>query len=301
MFLPFYLICISAQSSEVISRLTFAEMTYKSFFGKKISEIEIMNADLFEPYQDGHFHLDWPMSRGVAVNSLARLLAKFEHEYLPGKFTDIPAGTVLYEILEKFGGAFPPDSAGRFNPDSLLTKGELQYAIETVSELLLPHLQASERQIPETVYEYRPDNKFIEKCDSDELDRIRRMASAVPRDQMSPQNAFSLTTIEEGIKESVNALDSIEPIVFDLTALDNLDEEHDKEVTAFLTTLRDTLSGLLAKLNYSMMQIGAAVFVDPQSIDISEKVKLSIKENIDRIERLNNHIDSILQNKGKLN
>ncbi len=116
-----------------ISRIAFLEKIYKGFLSRNLSEAEAIQCGLLEPYGDGRFHLDWPVSRGAAAKILCGFIRKNAPiPPVPGRFSDIATSSELFPVLDQVGGVFPPVGKDRFHPDGLLTEVEARKIIETI-------------------------------------------------------------------------------------------------------------------------------------------------------------------------
>ncbi|MBF0546861.1 MAG: hypothetical protein HQM08_20645 [Candidatus Riflebacteria bacterium] len=110
-----------------VSRMSFLEKIKKIVSNSSISESEAMSCGLIEPCSDGKFHLDWPVSRSVAIKILQSILAKVEgFKTRPGKFSDIGRNSVMFETLNMVGGFFAPLDHERFKSNAFISEKEAE-------------------------------------------------------------------------------------------------------------------------------------------------------------------------------
>ncbi|MBF0502412.1 MAG: hypothetical protein HQM09_19895 [Candidatus Riflebacteria bacterium] len=137
-----------AKAKGTVSRIDFLEKAVEVIGGGPIDEASAVTSGILEPCPDGHYHLDWPVTRGLAVRSLARLIIRLPVKVtFPGVFCDVGSGTPLSEALDIVGGAFKNIDQERLRPDRLFTPSDL----ETVLSALMTRIPSGTASAPSLV------------------------------------------------------------------------------------------------------------------------------------------------------
>ncbi len=130
MFLP---IGPAVAENERISRFEFVSAVYERVYNRKLTELEVVNSGLIDAFDDGSYHLDFSISRGMAVEALYRLsLQAGTAARLPRAFADVTPDSIFSRPLETVGGAFLPLKRGRFEPNHLIDRQVLFHAVKTL-------------------------------------------------------------------------------------------------------------------------------------------------------------------------
>jgi len=306
-------------SSPTATRLFLLEATYKCFLEKNISEVEAVQSGLLDPYPDGRIHLDWPLTRGVAIRALALFLSQNGNfTSLPGEFSDLIASSSLMSAVMMIGGAFQHKEGKKFCPDSLLTEDELNLVIDNLKRNYRPsscmQFQPTSNQsvtgsAPEKLEKYFPSEFVFPKeyqyndqtaegeVSTSDVGRLTRLKKFLPRNQLSPTSGFDLTVAFEGIKETEGLLDSLEMTIYELTTVTVDDHAQENKIREALSEIRKVMTTIAEKLKYSQMQLSAALLVDPESIHMAADVKLRVANCLLRAVKLSKRIEERLGEK----
>ncbi len=126
---------IAEAQDERISRYEFVSAVYERVYNRKLTELEVVNSGLIDAFDDGSFHLEFSISRGMAVEALYRLsLQAGTAARLPRAFADITADSIFSKPLGTVGGAFLPMKRGRFEPNHLINRQALFHSVKTLIE-----------------------------------------------------------------------------------------------------------------------------------------------------------------------
>ena len=118
---------------ERISRYEFVSAVYERTYNRKLTELEVVNSGLIDAFDDGSYHLEFSISRGMAVEALYRLsIQAGTAARLPRAFADITPDSIFRKPLETVGGAFLPLKRGRFEPNHLIDRQALFHSIRTL-------------------------------------------------------------------------------------------------------------------------------------------------------------------------
>lgn len=279
-----------------------------------MNEAEALQSGLLEPYSDGKFHLDWPMSRGMAARILARvwLRAGFRTT-LPQAFPDVASGAAAAPALTLVGQAFRASADRRFHAEQIFTPADLRFALEVLGRSSVASEPApvaaadtaSETELEALKAEIRPALGFPQRdallassslrgtMASDVL-RLGRLVPLVPSEQLGPQAGFDLEGVTEGVAEMEAALDSFELTIYDVTLADPQDEGLKNEVREFLAEMRPTLRNVGDKLRMSRLELKHALLVDPESIRRSAELGSRIDTAMFRLDRLSERVEERL-------
>jgi len=123
----------SEAQEERISRHEFVSAVYERVYNRKLTELETVNSGLIDAFDDGSYHLEFSISRGMAVEALYRLsIQSGTAARLPRAFADIAPDSIFFRPLETVGGAFLPLKRGRFEPNHLMNRQVLFHAVKTL-------------------------------------------------------------------------------------------------------------------------------------------------------------------------
>lgn len=123
----------SEAQEERISRYEFVSAVYERVYNRKLTELETVNSGLIDAFDDGSYHLEFSISRGMAVEALYRLsIQSGTAARLPRAFADITPDSIFCKPLETVGGAFLPLKRGRFEPNHLMNRQVLFHAVKTL-------------------------------------------------------------------------------------------------------------------------------------------------------------------------
>ena len=98
---------IAEAQDERISRYEFVSAVYERVYNRKLTELEVVNSGLIDAFDDGSFHLEFSISRGMAVEALYRLsLQAGTAARLPRAFADIRLILFSVNLWERWAALF---------------------------------------------------------------------------------------------------------------------------------------------------------------------------------------------------
>ncbi len=125
--------CPANAQDDRISRYEFVSAVYERVYNRKLTELEVVNSGLIDAFDDGSYHLELSISRGMAVEALYRLsIQAGTAAKLPRAFAEITPDSIFKKPLEAVGGAFLPLKRGRFEPNHLMNRQVLFHAVKTL-------------------------------------------------------------------------------------------------------------------------------------------------------------------------
>ena len=309
-------------ASTRVSRMMLLESAGKLLGGRPMTESEALQSGFIEPYSDGKFHLDWPLSRGMAACILSRMAQRAGvTASFPISFSDIATGSVLSQALSVVGKAFHTRPSNRFGADQVFSPDDLEFAMSSIASLTLlspgsgtPPIAASlvaSENVPASFVagtrfdpgfprrDMSPASSTLGSALGSDVDRLERLTLFVPSDQLGPQNAFDLVAAGEGVSDMEAALDSFELTIYDVTLAEPQDETLQSEVRDFLSEMRKTLHDVAEKLRSSRLQLEAALLIDPESIRQCAELRTRIGAALFRLERLSERVEERMSIKNK--
>ena len=303
--------CFLPAAEKPLTRLELVEICVSRFEGRFVDEIEAIRSGLLAPYPDGHIHLDWPATRGVAAGAMARLAITRGLPARPACFQDVGPSSPLAPSLAQVGEVFPPLDQDRFRAEQLVFRGELEgslAALATPPQTTSSSLQLTEGLAPGTGdfvggrrypadYAYpggasRPDPAAQTGTDTGPIGQV---APGVPLDQMTPQGAFDLGQAQEGIEEIESRLDPLEVNVYDLVGITDANPEEERKITSALTVIHQVINDSLGKLAFAQRQLNTAILADPDAIRNALDLKARLAQDVTRLERIRQRIEPRLR------
>lgn len=311
--LIFVLSAAEAQDSKV-SRYNFISAVFERVYNRKVSEIEAVNSGLLDQFDDGSFHLDWPISRGMAASALYRMaLQNGTAAKLPRAFADIGTDSSFSKPLLTVGGAFLPLKKGRFDPNYLLDRATIFRALKILLEKnVLKQEDRSDMEIvriidpvstkPDlknemaTLEAIRPELGFKEKQPADgrykasAYERIIRAKSQVSAGQIDPQTMAS-------IEDSASAMADVEAIisrlggsVMEMTSTYPSNPDDENVLRKGLAEIENVLSLVLNRFDYAKWQLSTVMPVDPDQVNKCDELNTKLVAHIEQINILKKRI-----------
>ncbi len=287
-----------------VSRMLLLEEASRRWGGQPFTEAEALQCGLLEPYSDGKYHLDWPLSRGAAARVLARVVRRLDPEAsFPKVFGDVTASAPVAPALAVVGQAFRPAAGDRFVADQIFSPDDLAFAFATLGPLLpasrslrLPPADADLKAEMRIGLGFpdrsgAPPRSLQGEVLASDVARLARLTPLVPADQLAPQNAFDLEAASAGVTEMETALDSFEGTVGEVVLARPADPVLENEVRDFLGQMQETLRHTGEKLRLSRRQLQAALLVDPPSMRRCVELRSRIDTALFRLDRLAEQVD----------
>ncbi|MBU1106013.1 MAG: hypothetical protein KKB51_05035 [Candidatus Riflebacteria bacterium] len=309
---------LTAQENK-ISRLNFVMAIYERVFNRNITEIEVSESGLVDKFDDGQFNLDWPISRGMAAEALYRLSIQLgTAARLPRAFADIGQDSSFRKPLETVGGAFLPQTRGRFEPNHLLDRATLFHAVAVLLDKGVLR-QEDRSQLPATMIvepveritapatdsepiltPVHPDLGFKEERGSDTryraatYQRISESNNRVTTGQMNPQEMVSIEDATSAMKDVETLLDRLGGSVMEMTATYPSNPDDEYVLRQGLAKIEIVLTAAVDRFSYSKMQLSAVTPVDPDQIRKCEQLNKQLDEQLERINILKKRITTRL-------
>jgi hypothetical protein len=311
---------LSASAEEKISRFKFVEIVYERVFNQDITEMEAVQSGLLEAYDDGSYHLDWPISRGMAAEAFYKLVKQSGGaEKAARAFSDVKPDSRFRKSLNVVGAAFLPRSRGKFDPNHILGKKDLFHALRSLIdkevivqidrsdspvEILEDPVSTKSDPLEEiSNIEVRPELGFKEKeITGTEFRRkaTRRFGKAykgVTSQQLNPQVMSNIENAAEAMKDVEKLMEALGGNIVELSASYPENEQDKADLKRALAKIEKILTGILERFNYSKVQLNSVIPVDPAQIRKCSLLNDRLEANIKRATELRNRINSRLAEK----
>ncbi|MDD3147217.1 MAG: hypothetical protein PHD82_07945, partial [Candidatus Riflebacteria bacterium] len=319
---------------ERISRYEFVSAVYERTYNRKLTELETVNSGLLDPFDDGSYHLDFSISRGMAVEALYRLsIQAGTAARLPRAFADITPDSIFRKPLETVGGAFLPLKRGRFEPNHLITRQTLFHAVKTLIDkgvlkqedrysmkilpVFEPVISASTKITADSpaisaedgvksdtgedkLYAINPELGFQERRAADgqykaaAYERIARADSRVSFQQMNPQTMAS-------IEDAANAMADVEKLfarlggsIMEMTSTYPSNPDDEQILRSGLAEIEGVLDMVLNRFEYSKLQLGTVMPVDPGQVKKCDQLNSQLEKNLEQAKMLKKRIGTRL-------
>lgn len=308
----------SEAEEDKISRYSFVSAVYERVFNRQISELEVVNSGLLDAFDDGSYHLDWPVSRGMTVEALYRLSVQSGSAVrLPRAFADITDDSSFRRPLETVGGAFLPLKRGRFDPNYLINRQSLFHALKIlIDKGVIKQEDRSEMRILPVyepvatvaasgtkamaaegeIYSIKPDLGFKEtraadgQYKADAYERIARADSRVTPQQMNPQTMAS-------IEDAGNAMADVEALfgrlggsIMEMTSTYPSNPEDEQALRQGLAQIEGVLDLVLNRFEYSKLQLTTVIPVDPDQVKKCDLLSSRLNSNMEQAQLLKKRI-----------
>jgi len=307
---------ISLQAQENrISRHEFLSSVYERVYNRRLSEIVAVNLGLIDMFDDGSYHLDWPVSRGMAAAALYRLsIQSGSVAKLPRAFADITAASTFRKALETVGGAFLPLKKGRFDPNYLINRQDVFHAlrillekgvikqedrsdmtnlpiadpIETVPEISSP--------IIESVYSIRPDIGFRDSpavessYRASAYQRIARARNRLSDGQVNPQSMAGIEDAASAMADVDKILERLGGSVMEMTSTYPSNPDDEAVLRKGLAQIENVLAAVKNRFEYSRLQLKTVMPIDPDQVRQCEQLNSKLNHHLEKVAVLSKRI-----------
>lgn len=314
--------CTAIRASDKLSRFEIVSALYERVFNVEATEVKAMKSGLLEPYEDGRYHLDWPVTRGMAANMFYTIsvqsgsVTKF-----PRAFADIRPGSEYYKVLNTVGGAFLPQRDGKFMAENVLNKEDMYRAISVLIDKKVfkqNDLSGTERSVSEdpvatsksmnfsntketknitSIEEITPfintenyDHNYTKRA----IKKLKSSVHLVKMQQMNPQTMSSIENASQGIKEVKKYMKSMTSSTIDLIEISTKTTEDEKAVEKALSKIDRVLKGMIERFEYSKVQLNNVIPINPIQIKKCSKLNSELTKYIEDAKILRNKISSRL-------
>lgn len=316
--------CLIAANNDRITRYEMVTAIYERFFNRQITELEAINTGLLDSYADEGFHLEWPVSRGMAAQAFYRLWKQTgSSAKMPRAFADINKSSNLKKALNVIGGAFLPQSRGNFNPNHVLTRKTLFRSINVLIEKEIIKQQdrynmdikiikqpvVSPPQTdskPENISSYvvRPDLGFKEKETISNyrqklFNRFDNIQGSLENEQLDPQVLAS-------IEDATNAMSDVEQIlkrlggsVLEMTAVNPSGTEDEQALRQGLAKIEGVLKDIADKFSHARLQLKTLNPVNPANIESCANLDKRMAKTVSEARILQKRIQARLAQQAK--
>ena len=299
-----------------VTRYQFVSAIYERIYNRQVSELEAINTGLIDAYEDGKYHLEWPMSRGMAAHAFLRLnqqagsLAR-----APRAFADIGGESSFKRVLEVVGAAFLPQQRGNFNANHMLSRKDLFRAIQIMIEKNLVKQEdrygmeipvvtrpveddpdAALRQKLNLIDPIRPElgfeerNSEREKFKQEAYRRLTRADEQVTVDQLNPQAMSSVEDAAGAMGDVEDILKNLGGSVLEMTGTYPSNPDDERALRQGLSKIEEVLKTIVERFKYSRLQLNTIMPVDPDQIRKCADLEVRFKETIEQAETLRRRI-----------
>ncbi len=310
--LIFFLAPVVAQEDRV-TRFEFISGVYERIYNRRLTEIEAVNSGLLDHFDDGSFHLDWPVSRGMAAMAFYRLHVQCgSAAKLPRAFADIGAESNFRKPLEVVGGAFLPLKKGRFDPNYLLDRQTVYHATRVLleKEVLKQEDRSEMKEIPQVdpvittvagtasfdISPINPDLGFKEKKSSDGLfrasafQRLAKARSGITAGQINPQTMSSIEDAVAAMTDVESILERLGGSVMEMTSTYPSNPDDEAVLRKGLAQIENVLSVVLNRFEYAKIQLTTVMPVDPDQVQKCEELNSRLLQRMDQVQLLKKRI-----------
>ena len=309
-----------------ISRYNFVSAVYERVYNRKLTEIEVVNSGLIDAFDDGSFHLDFSISRGMAAEAFYRLsLQAGTAARLPRAFADITPDSIFKKPLEKVGGAFLPLKRGRFEPNHLISRQTLFHAIKTLIDKgvlkqedrsgmkALPvfepvstqagqpvSTQLNSDSVEQQLVAITPELGFKEKRMPDaqyRADAFARIANAdarVTAQQMNPQMMASIEDASSAMADVEKLFSRLGGSVMEMTSTYPSNPDDEAVLRKGLAQIEAVIDTVMHRFEYSRLQLSTVMPVDPGQVKKCELLNAQLESNMEQARLLKKRIASRL-------
>lgn len=308
------LISLQAQENR-ISRFEFLNSVYERVYNRRLTEIEAVNLGLMDMFDDGSYHLDWPVSRGMAASALYRLsIQSGSAAKLPRAFADISASSTFKKPLEVVGGAFLPLKKGRFDPNYLINRQDVFHALKILIEKgvikqedrsdmvdlpvadpveTVPEISSS---VDKSIYSITPDMTFRDSpavessYRASAYQRIARARGRLSDGQVNPQSMASIEDAASAMADVDQILERLGGSVMEMTSTYPSNPDDEAVLRSGLAQIENVLSAVKNRFEYSKMQLKTVMPIDPDQVKQCEELNSKLNHHLEKVEVLSKRI-----------
>ncbi|MEW6708490.1 MAG: hypothetical protein AB1403_01600 [Candidatus Riflebacteria bacterium] len=312
---------------EKVSRFQLVSAIYERVYNRQVSELEAINTGLLDAYDDGRFHLEWPVSRGMAAQAFYRLhVQSGTAARLPRAFADIGNDSSFKNMLEIVGGAFMPMKRGNFEANHMLTRRDLfrglqilvaqgvvkqedRYGmkIEIINQPVesVPVVASESAPVDENgepvvengeIDAIRPALGFEQRSSEREdfkKDAYRRFADAsqlVEPEQVNPQSMASVEDAASAMADVEKIMSGLGGSVLEMTSTYPSNPDDENALRKGLAEIEAVLKSIVDRFDYSRLQLSTVMPANPDQIRKCAELDVKLKETIDQAEILRKRI-----------
>lgn len=316
----------SMAQDDRVTRYSLISAIYERIYNRQITELEAINTGLLDPYADGKFHLEWPVSRGMAAEAFFRLSVQSgTAAKLPRAFADISNNSPFKKVLDAVGGSFLPQNRGNFEPNHMYTRPNLFRGIKILVEKgVVKQEDRYEMDIeiinnpvetvtatteavdvgaagedfstvavhPDLGFDHRNTNE--EKFKQDAYKRFSRADRQVAFEQMNPQVMASVDDATDAMADVDGIMKSLGGSVLEMTSTYPSNPDDEKALRTGLANIEGVLKSITDRFEYSKLQLSTVMPVDPNQIKKCADLELRMNNTIEEAGLLRKRISSRL-------
>jgi hypothetical protein len=311
-------------SKERVTRYELVKAIYERFFNRQITELEAINTGLLDSYADEGFHLEWPVSRGMAARAFYRLWQQTgSTAKMPRAFADIDKSSKLKKALNVVGGAFLPQNRGNFNPNHVLTRKTLFRSIKVLIEkeivkqqdrynmkidIIEQPVTSSDKKATATkqisTYAVRPDLGFKEKENVNNyrknlFKRFDHIQGNLENEQLDPQVLASVEDATNAMNDVEQILERLGGSVLEMTATNPSSSEDEQALREGLAKIEAILKSIADKFSHARLQLKTLNPVNPTNIDRCAKLDKRMAKTVSEAKILQKRIQARLAQQSK--
>lgn len=303
-----------AAQDDKVTRLQLISAIYERVYNRQVTELEAINTGLLDAYEDGKFHLDWPVSRGMTAEAFYRLSVQSgSAARLPRAFADIDPGSSFRKPLEIVGGAFLPRQRGNFDPNHMLSRKDLFRGLQVLIEKGVIKQEdrfamqieiinrpveslASAARVMEEADSIRPALGFEQRETNSEAFKqsaYKRFAKAdrqVAAEQMNPQVMASVEDAIAAMGDVESILTSLGGSVLEMTGTYPSNAGDERALREGLAQIEGVLKTIVDRFEYSKMQLGTVMPVNSDQIKKCADLDIRLNQTIEQAEILRKRI-----------
>jgi hypothetical protein len=298
-----------------VSRLFLVSSLYERVYNRQITELEAINTGLLEAYEDGQFHLEWPVSRGMAAEAFYNFSRQSDtSSVFPRAFADIDNNSKYKKILEVVGGAFMPRRRGRFDPNHVLSRKDLFKAINKLIDrgvFLQQDRYAMEIEVIKKPVSLIASATGAIDLDTDEIglqpgfnkahdfkqnfaqDARNRFAEAnnrVPSEQINPQTMASIEEASLAMNDVDEILTSLGGSVLEMTSTYPSNPDDERVLRDGLAKIEGVLSMIIDRFKYAKAQLNTVMPMNPEQIKKYTNLEKRLNQSLEQAKILHKRI-----------
>lgn len=304
---------LSAQSDKV-TRLQLISAIYERIYNRQVTELEAINTGLLDAYEDGKFHLEWPVSRGMAAEAFYRLhMQSGNAARLPRAFADVDAASSFKKVLDIVGGAFLPQKRGNFDPNHMLSRKDMFRGIQVLVDKGVVTQEdrnameieiinrpvasiASVAQNLEDLAAIRPELGFEQRSsDPDKFkqqayERFSKADRQVAVEQMNPQVMSSVEDATAAMADVEKLITSLGGSVLEMTDTHPSNPDDEEVLRQGLAKIEIVLKTIVDRFEYAKLQLGTVMPANPDQIKKCADLDIRLSQTIEQADILRRRI-----------
>jgi hypothetical protein len=296
---------VSYAADSRVSRLFLVTSLYERVYNRQLTELEAINTGLLDAYEDGRYHLDWPVSRGMAAEAFYRLsrqagtVARF-----PRAFADIDRNSRFKKMLDVVGGAFLPQRRGNFDPNHVLARPDLlrginalidkgvfkqedRYAmeIEIINKPLNMVATASSDDLQ--IDSIRPELGFADRkkdgqqFSNEAYDRFAKAEGHVALEHLNPQVMSSIEDAADAMQDVEKLLESLGGSVLEMTDIYPSNPDDERALREGLSKIEGLLKVITERFKYAKLQLGTVMPINAEQTSKCAALQGRLEKSLD--------------------